>query len=133
MGCDLVDRTPRRAQHVQRRLKQHGATVDLSTTKRVANAVLVANPAPSLNQTKFGIRPSLRLTIPSSNGLGEGTHEPRHNRFDEIEGTDEASATRTRGWAAPANEAMTPQIRMIVSNSYTDELGNQARIIKARD
>jgi hypothetical protein len=28
---------------------------------------------------------------------------------------------------------MTPQIRMIVSNSYTDELGNQARIIKARD
>jgi hypothetical protein len=32
-----------------------------------------------------------------------------------------------------ANEAMTPQIKMIVSNWYTDELGNQARIIKARD
>jgi hypothetical protein len=33
----------------------------------------------------------------------------------------------------PANEAMTPQIKMIVSNWYTDELGNRARIIKARD
>jgi hypothetical protein len=33
----------------------------------------------------------------------------------------------------PANEAMTPQIRMIVSNWYIDELGNQARFITARD
>jgi hypothetical protein len=33
----------------------------------------------------------------------------------------------------PANESMTPQVKMIVSNWYTDELGNQARIIKARD
>ena len=33
----------------------------------------------------------------------------------------------------PANEAMTPQIKMIVGNWYTDELGNQARFIKARD
>ena len=33
----------------------------------------------------------------------------------------------------PANEAITPQIKMIVSNWYTDELGNQARFVKARD
>jgi hypothetical protein len=33
----------------------------------------------------------------------------------------------------PPNEAMTPEIKMIVSNWYTDEHGNQARIIKARD
>jgi hypothetical protein len=33
----------------------------------------------------------------------------------------------------PTNEAMTPQIKMIVSNWYIDELGNQARFIKARD
>jgi hypothetical protein len=32
-----------------------------------------------------------------------------------------------------ANEAVTPQIKMIVSNWYTDELCNQARFIKARD
>jgi hypothetical protein len=32
-----------------------------------------------------------------------------------------------------ANEAMTPQINMIVSNWYTDELGNQSRFIKAHD
>ncbi|MGO9048091.1 MAG: hypothetical protein ACLQFW_14585 [Xanthobacteraceae bacterium] len=32
-----------------------------------------------------------------------------------------------------ANDAMTPRIQMIVSNWYTDELGNQARFIKARD
>jgi len=28
---------------------------------------------------------------------------------------------------------MIPQIKMIVSNWYTDELGNRARFIKARD
>ena len=33
----------------------------------------------------------------------------------------------------PATEAMTPQIKMIVSNWYTDELGNQGRFITARD
>jgi hypothetical protein len=33
----------------------------------------------------------------------------------------------------PANEAMTPQIKMIVSNWYIDEHGNQSRIIKAHD
>jgi hypothetical protein len=33
----------------------------------------------------------------------------------------------------PANESMTPQIKMIVSNWYTDELGNQVRFITARD
>ena len=33
----------------------------------------------------------------------------------------------------PANEVMIPQIKMIVSNWYTDELGNQARFIKAHD
>ena len=33
----------------------------------------------------------------------------------------------------PSHEAMTPQIKMIVSNWYTDELGNQARFIQARD
>jgi hypothetical protein len=32
-----------------------------------------------------------------------------------------------------ANEAMTPQIKMIVSNWYTDDLGNHARFIMARD
>jgi hypothetical protein len=32
-----------------------------------------------------------------------------------------------------ANDAMTPRIQMIVSNWYTDELGNQARFIKACD
>jgi hypothetical protein len=30
-------------------------------------------------------------------------------------------------------EATMPQIKMIVSNWYTEELGNQARIIKASD
>jgi len=33
----------------------------------------------------------------------------------------------------PANEPMSPQIKMIVSNWYTDELGNRARFITARD
>jgi hypothetical protein len=38
-----------------------------------------------------------------------------------------ATASRT------ANQAMTPQIKMFVSDWYTDEIGNQARIIKAHD
>ena len=33
----------------------------------------------------------------------------------------------------PAHEVITPQIKMIVSSWYTDELGNRARIIKTRD
>jgi hypothetical protein len=33
----------------------------------------------------------------------------------------------------PANEAMTPPIKMIVSNWFFDELGNRARFIKACD
>ena len=38
-----------------------------------------------------------------------------------------AAASRT------ADQAITPQIKMIVSDWYIDEIGNQARIIKARD
>jgi hypothetical protein len=33
----------------------------------------------------------------------------------------------------PTYEATKPQIKMIVSNWYTDEFGNRARIIKAHD
>ena len=33
----------------------------------------------------------------------------------------------------PIHEHIVPQIKMFVSNWYTDELGNQARIIKAHD
>ena len=40
---------------------------------------------------------------------------------------------RYAGGPRPANEAMTPQIKMIVSNWYIDEHGNQARFITARD
>jgi hypothetical protein len=43
---------------------------------------------------------------------------------------------RHRRYAAgpkPVNEAMIPKIKMIVSNWYTDELGNRARFIKACD
>jgi hypothetical protein len=36
-----------------------------------------------------------------------------------------AAASRT------AERAMTPQVKMIVSDWYTDDLGNQTRIIKA--
>jgi hypothetical protein len=31
------------------------------------------------------------------------------------------------------NESVTPQIKMFIGNWYTDELGNQSRIIKACD
>ena len=33
----------------------------------------------------------------------------------------------------PSSQSMTPQIKMFVSERYTDELGNRAQIIKARD
>ena len=33
----------------------------------------------------------------------------------------------------PNGQAMTPHIKMFVSGWFTDELGNKARIIKARD
>ena len=33
----------------------------------------------------------------------------------------------------PKTQAMTPHIKMFVSDWFTDELGNKARIIRARD
>ena len=33
----------------------------------------------------------------------------------------------------PNTQAMTPHIKMFVSDWFTDEFGNKARIIKARD
>jgi hypothetical protein len=33
----------------------------------------------------------------------------------------------------PSGQTLTPQIKMIVGDWYTDELGNKARIIKAHD
>jgi hypothetical protein len=33
----------------------------------------------------------------------------------------------------PNTQAMNPHIKMFVSDWYTDEVGNKARIIKARD
>lgn len=33
----------------------------------------------------------------------------------------------------PSTQSMTPQIKMFVSEWYTDEFGNRARIIKAHD
>jgi len=60
----------------------------------------IANPAPSLNPTKFSIRPSLRPTIPSSDGLGRGCYGLRHQRSDEVEGRDAAPAATPRNWAA---------------------------------
>ena len=33
----------------------------------------------------------------------------------------------------PNTQAMTPHIKMFVSDWFTDELGNKARIVKARD
>ena len=60
----------------------------------------IANPAPSLNPTKFSIRPSLRPTIPSSDGLGKGCPGLRHERSDEVEGRDAAPAAMSRNCAA---------------------------------
>jgi hypothetical protein len=33
----------------------------------------------------------------------------------------------------PSGQTLTPQIKMIVGDWYTDELGNKARVIKAHD
>jgi hypothetical protein len=43
------------------------------------------------------------------------------------------STATTRGSFTATNQGMTPQIQMIVGDWYTDEFGNQARIIKAGD
>jgi hypothetical protein len=43
---------------------------------------------------------------------------------------------RHRRYAAgpkSVTDAMTPKIKMIVSNWYTDEVGNRARVIQARE
>ena len=85
-----------------------------------------ADPAPSLDPTKLSIRPPLRLTILCRMDLGG----------DAMDHDTIAPCARQQRHAAgprPANEAMTPYIKKIVSKWYIDELGNQSRIIKARD
>jgi hypothetical protein len=47
--------------------------------------------------------------------------------------TELKEKARRRAVPRSTNESMTPQIKMIVSNWYADELGNKARIIKARE
>jgi hypothetical protein len=58
-----------------------------------------------------------------------------HDRIALTKLKDEMRSRQQRHAAGPrhAHEAMTPQIKMIISNWYIDELGNQARFIKARD
>jgi hypothetical protein len=47
---------------------------------------------------------------------------------------EEARLRQQRATASrDANQAMSSKIKMIVSQWYTDELGNQARIIRAHD
>ena len=51
----------------------------------------------------------------------------RNETLHEAGASDAAAARR------PNAQAMTPHIKMLVSDWFTDELGNKARIIKARD
>ena len=61
--------------------------------------------------------------------------QPIYQVFRTVQLKEEMRLRQPRHAAGPrpAHEVITPQIKMIVRNWYTDELGNQARFIKARD
>jgi hypothetical protein len=61
--------------------------------------------------------------------LGHGGQSDglRSEAFHEARASDAAAATATN------TQAMKPHIQVFVSDWFTDELGNKARIIKARD
>jgi hypothetical protein len=92
---------------------------------------------PFLNLTKLSMRPLLRTTINREVDLGGDAmdHDMDHDTSLLTRLKEEARLRQQQHAAASriANQAMMPQIKMIVSDWYTDEIGNQARIIKALD
>ena len=96
------------------------------------NSADLADPVPSLNQTKLGIRPLLGPKIHCRMDLGGDAMDYDTSiptKLKEVASLRQQHATASRS----AKEAMTPRIKLIVSNWYTDELGNQTRFIKAHD
>jgi hypothetical protein len=97
---------------------------------RVTLAVGVALFKPNKNQY-----PAIIAAHNSIVGWTWGGDAMDHDTIALIKLKEEMRLRQQRHAAGPrpANEAMTPQIKMMVSNWYTDELGNQARFIQARD
>ena len=68
-----------------------------------------------------------RQTLP---GLGAGGYQMDYENRKSFTKPEQVTLPPQR---RPNTQAMTPHIKMFVSDWFTDELGNKARIIKARD
>jgi hypothetical protein len=88
---------------------------------------------PSNDPTNLSVQPSLRLTILSPMDLGGDAMD--HDAIAIAKLKEEMRLRHQRYAAAPKapNDAMIPRIKMIVSEWYTDELGNRARVIHAHE
>ena len=65
-------------------------------------------------------------TVP---GLGAGGYQMDYENTKSFTKPEQVTLPQRR----PNTQAMAPHIKMVVSDWYTDEFGNKARIIKARD
>ena len=66
-------------------------------------------------------------TVP---GLGAGGYQMDYENTKSFTKPEQVTLPPQR---RPNTQAMAPHIKMVVSDWYTDEFGNKARIIKARD
>ena len=63
-------------------------------------------------------------------GLGAGGYQMDYENQKSFTKPEQVTLPPQR---RPNTQAMTPHIKMFVSDWFTDELGNKARIVKARD
>ena len=76
-----------------------------------------------------GITSHSRIGLIYPSGLGAGGYQLDY----EAKPLTEPERVTLPPQRRPNTQAMTPHIKMFVSEWYIDELGNQSRIIKARD
>jgi len=77
-----------------------------------------------------GITSDPRFSLLYPSGLGAGGYQMDYENPESFAKPEQVTLPPQR---RPNTQAMTPNIKMLVSDWFTDELGNKARIIKARD
>ena len=89
-----------------------------------------ARPTDALGVPPHGITSDPRFSLLYPTGLGAGGYQMDYENPKSFAKPEQVTLPPQR---RPNTQAMTPTIKMLVSDWFTDELGNKARIIKARD
>ena len=102
----------------------------MSTNRVVLFPPSVERPSDALGVPRNGITSDPRFSLLYPSGLGAGGYQMDYENPKSFAKPEQVTLPPQR---RPNTQAMTPNIKMLVSDWFTDELGNKARIIKARD